>query len=186
MQFLTSFQLLERINALLSSEARKRYAALGIQPVHVQILEYLSLCNHYSDTPASVTDYLGLTKGTVSQSLQILEHKGYISKTQDSNDGRVVHLQLLAAGAEILEKVQPLDIFTQAEQTLLHREFRSVRHALGATLQVLQQANKSKSFGQCNTCRHFTEIDGHTQCNLTQEPLNREAVYKICREHQFS
>ncbi|MCX7089726.1 MAG: MarR family winged helix-turn-helix transcriptional regulator [Methylococcales bacterium] len=185
MQFLTSFQLLERINALLSSEARKRYAALGIQPVHVQVLEYLSLCNHYSDTPAALTEYLGLTKGTVSQSLQILERKGYISKTQDMHDGRVVHLQLLDAGLDILHKVQPLDIFTEAEETLLHREFRSVRHALGATLQVLQQANNSKSFGLCNTCKHFTEIDGHTHCGLTDEPLHREVIQKICREHEF-
>lgn len=185
MQYLTSFQLLERINALLSSESRKRFAALGIQPVHVQVLEYLSLCNQYSDTPAALTEYLGLTKGTVSQSLQILERKGYISKSQDSNDGRVVHLQLLEAGSAILQQVQPLDIFTQAEETLLHREFRSVRHALGVTLQVLQRANNSKSFGLCNTCRYFTEIDGHTHCGVTGEPLNQQAVTKICREHQF-
>jgi DNA-binding MarR family transcriptional regulator len=182
---LTSFQLLERISALLSSEARKRYAALGIQPVHVQVLEYLSLCNHHSDTPAALTEFLGLTKGTVSQSLQVLERKGYVSKTQDSQDGRVVHLRLLEAGADILRKVQPLDVFTQAEETLLQKEFKSIRHALGATLLVLQRANHSKSFGLCNTCRYFSEVDNHTQCDLTGEPLRQEAVDKICREHQF-
>ncbi|MEQ1636621.1 MAG: MarR family winged helix-turn-helix transcriptional regulator [Methylococcales bacterium] len=185
MQFLTSFQLLERISALLSSEDRKRYAALGIQPVHVQVLEYLSLCNHYSDTPAALTEYLGLTKGTVSQSLQILERKGYISKTQDSYDGRVVHLQILEAGLAVLHQVQPLEIFTVAEEQLLHREFKSLRHALGTTLQVLQKANNTKSFGFCTTCRYFRELDGYTLCGLTEEPLNREALQKICREHRF-
>lgn len=185
MHFLTSFQLLERINALLSSEDRKRYAALGIQPVHVQVLEYLSLCNHLSDTPAALTEYLGLTKGTVSQSLQILERKGFISKTQDSEDGRVVHLQLLESGLEMLHKVQPLEIFTDAEERLLDREFKSLRHALGTTLHVLQKANGTKSFGLCNTCRYFKEENGYTLCGLTKEPLHREAIKKICREHQF-
>ncbi|NOT84240.1 MAG: winged helix-turn-helix transcriptional regulator [Methylococcaceae bacterium] len=185
MHFLTSFQLLERISALLSSEDRKRYAALGIQPVHVQVLEYLSLCNHYSDTPAALTEYLGLTKGTVSQSLQILERKGYISKTQDSDDGRVVHLRLLDAGLEMLHKVQPLEIFTEAEERLLDREFKSLRHALGTTLQVLQKANSTNSFGLCTTCRHFKEAEGYTLCGLTDEPLRREALQKICRLHQF-
>lgn len=185
MQFLTSFQLLERISALLSSEDRKRYAALGIQPVHVQVLEYLSLCNHYSDTPAALTEYLGLTKGTVSQSLQILERKGYISKTQDPDDGRVVHLQILEAGLDILHQLQPLEIFTEAEEQLLRQEFKSLRHALGTTLKVLQNANNSKSFGFCTTCRYFKEKEGYTICSLTNEPLHREALQKICREHRF-
>lgn len=185
MQSLTSFQLLERISALLSSEDRKRYATLGIHPVHVQILEYLSLCNHYSDTPAALTDYLGLTKGTVSQSLQILERKGFISKTQDSDDGRVVHLRLLDAGLDMLHQVQPLEIFTEAEQQLLHQEFKSLRHALGATLKVLQKANNTKSFGFCTTCKHFKEDGGYTLCGLMDEPLHRDALQKICREHQF-
>jgi MarR family transcriptional regulator, negative regulator of the multidrug operon emrRAB len=185
MQFLTSFQLLERINALLSSEERKRYAALGIQPVHVQVLEYLSLCNHYSDTPAALTEYLGLTKGTVSQTLQVLERKGYLSKTQDLDDGRIIHLSLLEAGKKILQQVQPLDVFTQAEKTLLQKEFKSLRHALGVTLEVLQKANNSKSFGMCTTCVHLAEIEQHLHCGLTEEPLKQEAVNKICRLHQF-
>lgn len=185
MKFLTSFQLLERINALLSSEERKRYAALGIQPVHVQVLEYLSLCNHYSDTPAALTEYLGLTKGTVSQTLQVLERKSYLSKTQDTDDGRIVHLCLLDAGREILQHVQPLDVFTQAEKTLLQREFKSLRQALGVTLEVLQKANNSKSFGLCGSCVYLSEIEHHIHCGLTEEPLSQEAVHKICRLHQF-
>lgn len=185
MQFLTSFQLLERINALLHSEARKRYAALGIQPVHVQVLEYLSLCNNHSNTPAILSEYLGLTKGTVSQSLQVLERKGYIRKSHDAEDGRVVHLYLLPAGEAILNQVQPLDVFTQAEEALLQRDFKSVRHALGTTLKVLQRANHSKSFGLCNTCAYFTEVDNHTVCALTNEPLARDQTNKICHGHCF-
>ena len=185
MQYLTSFQLLERITSLLLSEERKRYLALGIQPVHAQVLEYLAMCNQYSDTPAALTEYLGLTKGTVSQSLQVLERKGYLSKLPDPNDGRVVHLSLMPAGLELLNQIQPLDIFTQAEENLLQKEFKSLRHALGATLHVLQKANQSKSFGFCQSCRYYRETDQHMQCGLTGDPLSQEEVHKICREHRF-
>ena len=67
------FDLIERIAALIRSEERKKCTAVGLQTVHLQALNYLSRCNKYSDTPAALTNYLGMTKGTVSQSLSLLE-----------------------------------------------------------------------------------------------------------------
>jgi MarR family transcriptional repressor of emrRAB len=94
-------------------------------------------------------------------------------------------LQLLPAGRELLSQVQPLDIFTQAEANLLQKEFKSLRHALGSTLEVLQKANNSKSFGFCKSCVYYRESDQHMQCGLTEEPLSQDEVQKICREHLF-
>lgn len=66
MHELETFKLIERISSLLRSEERKKYAAIGLQPIHGQVLEYLSKCNKYSNTHASVAEYFGLTKGTVA------------------------------------------------------------------------------------------------------------------------
>ncbi|MGZ8137529.1 MAG: MarR family winged helix-turn-helix transcriptional regulator, partial [Methylococcaceae bacterium] len=126
MQDLNTFRLIERISNLLRSEERKKYAAIGLQPVHVQVLDYLSTCNRFSDTPASLAEYLGLTKGTVSQSLQVLERKGYVEKRQDSVDGRVVHLTLSAVGAQLLDEIKPLDVFAQAQQALSLHKFTTI------------------------------------------------------------
>ncbi|WP_420831674.1 MarR family transcriptional regulator [Bathymodiolus japonicus methanotrophic gill symbiont] len=49
--------------------------------MHFQVLEYLSLCNKYSDTPAAIANYLGMTRGTVSQTLIIFEKRAYIKKS---------------------------------------------------------------------------------------------------------
>lgn len=184
MQDLNTFRLIERISTLLRSEQRKKYAAIGLQPVHAQILEFLSICNSHSDTPAAVSEYLGLTKGTLSQSLQILERKGYISKTTDSEDGRVVHLALLDAGLQLLAEIRPLDIFSQAEQSVARQNFSTLDKALNATLKALQIANHSKSFGLCHSCTHFSEIDNHYHCQLTSLPLTQADANKICREHR--
>lgn len=184
MHELDTLKLIERISTLIRSEERKRYAAIGLQPVHGQVLEYLSKCNRHSDTPASVTEFLGSTKGTVSQSIQVLERKNYIVKEPDAEDRRVVHLKLTDAGQELIKSLKPQDFFAAAEQQVASQEFDSISSALSVTLSALQKANDSKSFGLCRTCSYFTEVDNHFHCSLTQLPLEQPDTQKICREHK--
>ncbi len=183
MDELSTFKLIERISTLLRSEERKIYAALAIQPIHGQVLQYIAKCNQHSDTPAAVTEYLGLTKGTMSQSIQVLVRKGYIEKIPDTVDRRVVHLKLLPAGLGLVKKIQPLEIFQQAEKQLSNENFTNLTDALNHTLITLQQANQSKSFGLCNTCHYFGEQENHYYCGLTEQPLEQSDTEKICREH---
>jgi DNA-binding MarR family transcriptional regulator len=186
MQDLTTFRLIERISNLLRSEERKKYAAMGLQPVHIQVLEYLSTCNRFSDTPASVAEYLGLTKGTVSQSIQVLVRKGYLDKSQDIEDGRVVHLSLSVEGVELLDGIKPLNVFALAEQAMACQHFTSIDAALSSILAELQKANNAKSFGVCHSCVNFINHDNNYLCNLTQLPLSPTDSHKICREHAFA
>lgn len=183
MHELETFKLIERISTLLRSEERKKYSAIGLQPVHGQVLEFLAKCNKYSNTHASVAEYLGLTKGTVSQSIQILERKNFLQKTIDSQDGRVMHLSLTEKGHVLIDELKPLDIFRQAEAKVDHLEFDTIQNALQSTLSVLQQVNHSKSFGLCRTCSYFTVEAHHYQCGFTDEALDRDDTDKICREH---
>lgn len=183
MHELETFKLIERISSLLRSEERKKYAAIGLQPVHGQVLEYLAKCNKYSNTHAAVAEYLGLTKGTVSQSIQILERKSYLQKTTDSQDGRVMHLSLTESGRKLIEELKPLDIFKQAEVLVNHQDFYSIENALQSTLGLLQKINHAKSFGLCRSCDYFAVAANHFQCRLTAEDLDREDTDKICRDH---
>lgn len=183
MQDLNTFRLIERISNLLRSEERKKYAAIGLQPVHIQVLDYLSSCNRFSDTPAAVAEYLALTKGTISQSIQVLERKEYVIKSQDSGDGRVVHLALSETGRRLLDEIKPIDVFAQAQAMLASQQFTTIEEALNTVLIELQKANNAKSFGACHSCVNFTEVDNHYQCNLTQLPLSQNDSTKICREH---
>lgn len=183
MQDTTSFKLIERISNLLRSEERKKYAAIGLQPVHIQVLDYLSTCNRFSDTPAAVAEYLGLTKGTISQSIQVLERKSYVEKSQDTQDGRVVHLALSTAGKQLLDDIKPLDIFAQAQHAVSTQGFSTLEAALSSILAELQKANNARSFGVCQSCVNFIEVENHYLCNLTQLPLSQVDAKKICREH---
>jgi len=183
MQELTTLKLIDRISTLLRAEQRKKFSALGLQPVHVQTLDYLAHCNRFSDTPAAVTDYLGLTKGTVSQTLQVLVRKGYIEKKQDKTDKRIVHLQILAEGKELLDSIPPFDVFIKAEEAIANKQFDSISEALYEALVALQNVNGDSSFGQCKNCITFSEENDHYYCLLMQQPLSQADIEKICREY---
>jgi DNA-binding MarR family transcriptional regulator len=179
----TIFTLIERISNLIRSEERKKFAAIGLQPVHIQVLGYLATCNQFSDTPAAVAEYLGLTKGTISQSIQVMERKGYVDKSPDEQDGRVVHLALTAEGKQLLDEIKPMDVFAKAQEAMAEHQFSSLEEALSAVLVELQKANNARSFGVCHSCINFKEADNHFYCNLTQLPLAQADSQKICREH---
>jgi len=178
------YELIECMTALIRSEERKKCTELGLQPVHFQVLNYLMRCNKYSDTPAALTNYLGMTRGTVSQSLIILEKKGYISKTRDHADKRVVHLQILPLGNSILKQARPSGLFDTATTILQNCDVGSSDiNVFQQALTALQKANLSQSFGVCKTCRNFSEKDGDFFCLLTQEKLTHSDSLKICQEH---
>ncbi|PKM11776.1 MAG: MarR family transcriptional regulator [Gammaproteobacteria bacterium HGW-Gammaproteobacteria-3] len=177
------YKVIERMAALIRSEERKKCTELGIQAVHLQVLDYLSRCNRYSDTPAALTHYLGMTKGTVSQTLLLLERKGFILKLPDQVDKRMVHLHLIAAGREVLERAAPTELFRNAA-LILEQHYPQLQEAVYMqALTALQKAHKSHSFGLCKTCKYFTTTDQGFLCGLTQETLTQKDSEKICQEH---
>lgn len=177
------FELIERMAALIRSEERKKCTELGLQPVHLQVLDYLSRCNRYSDTPAAVTNYLGMTRGTVSQTLLLLEKKGFIKKTPDADDRRMVHLGLLPDGEATLKQARPSELFNQASSILREIDFNIHEEVFVKALLALQKANKSQSFGLCKTCKYFTKTPEGFRCDLTKAPLSQSDSEKICQEH---
>ena len=177
------FDLIERMAALIRSEERKKCTEIGLQPVHLQVLGYLSRCNRYSDTPAALTNYLGMTRGTVSQTLLLLEKKGFIKKTTDANDRRMVHLSLLDEGNAILTQARTSDLFIEAASLFKEHNFINNEEMFMKALTALQKANKSQSFGQCKTCQYFTTTSAGFTCGLTKEQLSQSDSEKICQEH---
>ncbi|ESS69958.1 regulatory protein MarR [Methyloglobulus morosus KoM1] len=180
------FDIIERMAALIRSEERKKCTEFGLQVVHLQVLDYLSRCNKYSDTPAALSNYLGMTRGTVSQTLLLLEKKGYVNKTTDTADRRVIHLSLLPEGRAMLEQARPCELFIQASELLDRGTARDYDETMVTVLTALQKSNKSHTFGLCKTCQYFTLMPEGYLCGLTKENLTEEDSGKICQEHTVS
>ncbi len=178
------FKIIDRISGLVGAVERRQCLVLGLQPIHVRILEYLAQCNQRSDTSASVVEYFGLTKGTVSQSLQVLERKDLIGREVDPDDRRISHLHLTREGHRILASLKPLNEFCDAKQYMSDNLIQNLEPLLLVLLTSLQKANDVKSFGVCYSCDYFQEAEGHYVCGLTDVPLEQKQIDKICRDHK--
>ena len=180
------YDLIERIGNLLRVEARQAGAGHGLQPVQMQALAYFARANRYSDTPAALTDYLGVTKGTASQTLMVLEELGLVSKHEDKQDRRLTRVQVTTKGHHLLDKLVPCALWRNANAELSVAAAQRIEDELVKLFRALQQANRSRTFGACTTCEHFLREGGRKfRCGLTAEPLSIEESRLICREHEL-
>jgi len=178
----TTLLILERLGALIHQSVRDDAARHGLQPIHVQVLGYLARANHYSDLPIAVAEFFGITRGTVSQTLTLLEGKGLLTKEKDGKDARLVHLHLTAAARKILQEswAQKMEIALRSMPTDAARLDQSLR----ALLAGLQHLNGQRPFGVCRQCAHFLTEKKGVRCGLTGESLRQEQTVRICREWQ--
>jgi DNA-binding MarR family transcriptional regulator len=185
MNMLMTQQLLDRLAGLLRSETRGLLTEHGLQPIQFEALHYLSVCNRYSDTPMAVTEFLGQTKGTVSQSLKVLEKNGLLEKVADDKDKRVTHLKISTAGRELVSQLMPSPLMQNVSDEFKQKEIQELNQSLTHLLLTMQKQNQFKSFGQCLTCQHNIKTDGNEYvCGLTKEALSAHDVELICREHE--
>jgi len=176
-----ALEYLERLDGLRRSWGRNQPELATMPPVQFSALQYLAQCNHYSDTPAAVTEFLGLTKGTVSQSLKALEKAEFICKQPDLKDKRSVHLLVTERGRVLLENNLPPQFLTDALTDMGERGTLLVE-LLDELLRTIQRSGSGSHFGICKQCHHHQQRDGMPFCGLTQEPLPVEKIELICRE----
>src|SRR3546814_13985685 len=99
--------LLDRLSRL----TRELQFVDGLNPAQWEALRFLATANKYSRSPTALAEYLGATKGTVSQTLIALESKGLITRCKKNCDRRQVDLCLPEAGEAMLAKdpMRPLE-----------------------------------------------------------------------------
>lgn len=165
----------------MRAEARRVGTEEQLAPVHVEALVYLASANRYSNTPQALVNYMGLTKGTVSQSLLLLDRRGLIERYQDDLDRRVVRLRLSATGEQFLNESQPLAAWQQATRNISPNRIRNAVSALRESLLTLQSDNRSPPFGSCAGCRHFERLSARAyRCGLMGDRLTGPETRKIC------
>lgn len=172
-----ALHLIERLSALLRSEVRSAAAKEGLEPVHVVALWYLSQANVFSNNPLAVGDFLGLTKGNMSQRLNLLETKRLLVKSPDTEDRRKVHLSLTPSGKSVLARIYPPASWTIEPSPELEQ-------ALEAALRGIIGANGGRSFGICRTCRFHEPRGSGGFCQLLGVALSGRQAGQICQEHQ--
>lgn len=169
---------IERLVSIHKSSMRKFAQENSLQMVHIEVIQYLSVCNRYSNTTQALSEYLGQTKGSLSQTLKFLETNDYIKRSQDKKDRRIFHLSLTKVGLEISKNLQT---FLDLDNLGHDEEIEMFKN----TLYRLQKKNNMLGFGICSTCKYNVPVDGTKfKCALTGEFLSKPEVSQICREHE--
>jgi MarR family transcriptional repressor of emrRAB len=178
-------ELVERLGNLMRSELRKAGADEALQPVHVQALIYLARANRYSNTPQALAEYLGLTKGTVSQTLLLLDRRGLIERFEDDVDRRVVRLRLSSAGEQFLAEAQPSLAWQNATRNISPNRIRNATSALREALATLQADNEGTVFGVCGSCTWCQKLSQRIyRCGRMGDRLSGPETRKLCRIYE--
>jgi MarR family transcriptional regulator, negative regulator of the multidrug operon emrRAB len=185
MDTLWLYQLVGRIGNLLRAEERRACARFQLQPVHLNALSYIARSNRFSNTPAALTEFLSLTKGTVSQTLLVLEEKNLIRKRVDAVDRRIVRLALTPAGQMLITELVPPRAWSRACAQLSEATLSEGETWSATLLLSLQHAGRYRSFGVCRSCRHLLR-EGRTgfRCGLAAQSLEPAETEQICRKHE--
>lgn len=169
--------LLERLSRVITNHAHRD----GLKPTQWEALRYLERANRFSRNPSALTAYLGMTKGTVSQTLTALERKGLITKQPVPADRRNVTIELTGAARKLLKTDPLLTIDRVVSGSTDQSLEESLRQLLSNTLQIREQ----QAFGACRTCRYFqqnAEGGNPHRCDLLDEPLKDSDSELICAE----
>jgi DNA-binding MarR family transcriptional regulator len=177
--------LLERLSRVVRSAEHEA----GLNPAQWEALRYIDRANRFSNSPGALAQFLGATKGTVSQTLIALERKGFIHKQVRADERRSIALSLTRRGRQRLAD-DPWLRLSHRLDALDQRVLRRLNtHLIDIVRTTLRQGGRP-TFGQCSTCRHFGrnlargDASGPHRCLLLDLALGKSDALKICVEHE--
>ena len=174
--------VLERLSRVLQNETH----AEGLKPTQWEALRFLARANRFSRSPSGLTAYLGMTKGTVSQTLNALERKGLVIKHADTTDRRQVRIDLTAEGRRILDR-DPVEGLLRSAAAIGADDRNRLARGLQALLAEALRGRQGRPFGVCRSCRFFLanvpEGAPH-RCGLLKVPLSAGDSRRICVEQE--
>ena len=82
-------------------------ARSGLSMREIHVLLFL-VNNPAYDTARDITELRGLSKSQVSQAVELLAAEGFLQRTPDESDRRVVHLSITPAGLPLARECQSI------------------------------------------------------------------------------
>lgn len=159
--------------------ARAAEHGAGINPAQWEALRYFSRCNRFSNSPSAATRYIGATKGTISQSIKVLERKGLVTKMGRSGERRSVTIQVTAKGYHALED-SPWSELTRSIDRLGNKTRKRMAKGLRSLLGETLAHYGHHPFGSCTECRHF---HGQSSCAKFKVELSADEIRLVCASY---
>ena len=150
-----------------------------LNPAQVAALDYLARANRFSRAPSHLADYLGTTRGTMSQTLKALARKGYLRECSSETDRRSISYELTESGRAVAARRGAL---VEAIEALPGEEQARLGDALSNLLRHQLRENGTRPFGVCRSCVHHRATRESAFCELLSLKLKLAEADQICHE----
>ena len=118
-------------------------------------LRFFARANDMSRTPSAFASFHATTRGTASQTVKSLLHKGFLARYEAPDDRRSFRYDLTDAGRLVM-RGDPLRVLSEAIDRLDAGLKSVLRQALPALAGELAELRDTVAFGTCGDCRHFS------------------------------
>ncbi len=170
----------ELINRLARLDATSAWKG-DLNPAQKAALTYLARANRFSRSPSHLAEYLGSTRGTISQTFKALVQKGYVTERRSQADKRAISFDLTEKGVQAIDAPNLLGRGISKMDQQIKKDLLTSLEVLSR--QLLKE-NGSRAFGVCNQCRHFSARKNGGHCMLLSEDLSPAETLKICHEQE--
>lgn len=181
----TVAELVEQLGHCACSEA----FSAGLNPAQWSALRYFERANRFSRTVSAFAQYHGTTRGTASQTIRALVHKGYLRRLPAKHDQRSFRLDLTEKAQQVIA-TDPLGEFVSAAGALPPEQCSALARGLRAILEQVLEQRARRPFGVCTSCEHLCAADAEDEdscahhCRLQDEVLGPQELGKICVDHR--
>ncbi len=138
-------------------------------------MRFIARANLYSRSPGALAEFLGITRGTASQTLIALENKGFLRRVKGGADRRAVQLELTEQGQMVLRR-DPIGAIEQAAAGLDPEVAGNLVRGLSRLLHDLQDRYAIKPFGICADCSLFCVTAQQRAAGQVERPAGAPPV----------
>lgn len=180
---------LHKIGLAMKQQAWQQANEDGVSATQGQILA--ALATHGPLTGTELSQRLGVTLPTISDSVRVLVEKKLVTKAPDPRHPRASLLTLTKRGAQLGARARSWPEFMAAAVAdLTAEEQRAFYSGVVKMVRTLQEQGLVPLSGMCVTCTHFrphirTGPTPH-HCALVDAPLANEHLRLDCPEHELA
>lgn len=180
---------LHKIGLAMKQQAWQQANEEGLSATQGQILA--ALATHGALTGTELSQRLGVTLPTISDSVRVLVEKTLVTKSPDPRHPRASLLTLTKKGAQLGARARSWPEFMAAAVAdLTAEEQRAFFSGVLKMIRSLQQQGLIPVSGMCVTCTHFRANvrlgPSPHHCAFVDAPLASEQVRLDCPEHELA
>jgi DNA-binding MarR family transcriptional regulator len=178
---------LERLSQVFRVLLWEKAKLHGLSPIQIQLLIFIQHHSPDKSTISYLAQEFNVTKPTISDAIKVLEQKKMIKKQADEVDTRSYHIQLTAAGKNIVSDTEHfVNPITEIIAEIKQPEKLVLWQNITKLITQLHQSGAISVQRTCHYCKHFSSKNKAPYCKLLEQKLLQQDIRIDCAEFEMA